>query len=271
MCENVTKLRPLEIVAEDEKDTGENDEIFQDDSVLRSDLKAAVSLTVDYKHRNRMLLSTHLADSKRPRASTDIDSGREPSQSFLMTYSAANSNSRLEMEICPQLVSALQSPTRQVSRRRSVRRSNLTSLQNKKSAGPKKASKPKKKVRFSDNVTIHRISAHQDTQPPPPETFIMIINLKEIWKKLDLDRDKYLNYSELKRFADQVWEDEDVGSMIESYAAHPEKGLEFGEWCAVVKEEEGDIDELIDELYAIFVEEADWSEQEDDEKANIFM
>jgi len=272
-------LRPLNIVFEDEKETSENYDIFQDDVINRSELKTSVSLTLDCQHRNRMLLSTKLGFVERERASTmEIDLSREPSQTFLLTYSAANNKNKLEMEICPQIVSALQASPKQVTRRPSVRRSTVASLQNDKSASPKKclrsdskASKPKKRVRFADNVTIHRISAHRDTAPPPPETFIMIINLREIWKKLDLDRDKHLNRSELKRFADQVWENEDVDRMIESYAAHPEKGLCFGEWCAVLKEEEGDMEELMDDLYTIFVEEPDWSNEEDDEKDNILF
>jgi len=277
-------LRPLEIVFEDEKEVSENYSIFHDDSIKRGELTTSVSLTLDCQHRNRMLLSTKVAASQRERASTlEIDRSRDPSQSFLLTYSATNNKNKLEMEICPQIVSALQASTKQVPRRPSVRRSTVASLQNANSAGPKnclgsdanipfsKASKPKKKVRFADNVTIHRISVHRDSNPPPPpETFIMIINLKEIWKKLDLDRDKHLNRSELKRFVDQVWENEDVDCMIESYAAHPEKGLCFGEWCAVLKEE-GEMEELMDELYTIFVEESDWSEEEDDEKHNILF
>jgi len=276
-------LRPLDIVFEDEKEASDNYNIFQDDGMKRDELTTSVSLTLDCQHRNRMLLSTKLAASQRERASTlEIDMCRDPSQSFLLTYSATNNKNKLEMEICPQLVSALQASTKQVPRRPSVRRSNVASLHDN-SAGPKnclrsdanisfsKASKPKKKVRFADNVTIHRISVHKDSAPPPPETFIMIINLREIWKKLDLDRDKHLNRSELKRFVDQVWENEDVDCMIESYAAHPEKGLCFGEWCAVLKEEEGDMDELIDELYTIFVEEPDWADEEDDEKESVLF
>jgi len=272
-------LRPLEIVFEDEKEASENYNIFQDDGMNRDELTTSVSLTLDCQHRNRMLLSTKLAASQRERASTlEIDMSRDPSQSFLLTYSATNNKNKLEMEICPQIVSALQATTKQVPRRPSVRRSNVASLQNDNSPGPKnclrsdsnsfsKASKPKKKVRFADNVTIHRISVHKDSAPPPPETFIMIINLREIWKKLDLDRDKHLNRSELKRFVDQVWENEDVDCMIESYAAHPEKGLCFGEWCAVLKEE-GEMEELMDELYTLFVEESD---EEDDEKDNDIL
>jgi len=279
MSENETLLRPLDIVPEDEKEASENYDIFHDDGTLRSELKTAVSLTLECQQRNRLLLSTKLAGPKRKRASTtQIDSSREPSQSFLLTYSAANIKNKLEMEISPQIVSALQASTKQVPRRPSVRRTTAASLQSDKSAGPKdekiassKASKKKKKVRFADNVTIHRISVHRDSAPPEPETFIMIIELREIWKKLDLDRDKHLNRSELKRFADKVWENEDAETMIYSYAAHPEKGLCFGEWCAVLKEEEGDMDELIDELYTIFVEEPDWADEEDDEKESVLF
>jgi len=279
MSENDTILRPLDIVFEDEKDVSENYDIFQDDT-MRCELKTAVSLTLDCQHRNRLLLSTKLDIPKRKRASTmEIDKSRGPTESFLLTYSEARNRNKIEMEISPQLVSALQASTKHVPRRPSVRRSTASSLQSDKSAGPKNclrssssiASKPKKKVRFAEKVTIHRISVRRDSAPPTPETFIMIINLREIWKKLDLDRDKHLNMSELKRFADKVWEDEDVEDMIDTYAAHPEKGLCFGEWCAVLKEEEGDFDELMDELYSIFVEDPDGSYEEDDEKDNVIF
>jgi len=283
MSGSVEKLRPLDIVFEEESQENENVHFIEDVGVNRCEMKAAVSLTLECQHRNRMLWSTKLGVLKKKRASTlsiDYSRDRKPSQSFLMTYSAANIKNKLEMEICPELVSALHASTKQVARRPSFLRSKVPSVTNDSSAGSKnclplsasssspKASKSKKKVRFSDKVTIHRISIHKNTAPPPPETFIMIMNLKEVWAKLDLDRDKHLNMLELRSFVDKVWEDEDVESMMKSYAAHPEKGLCFGEWCAVLKEEEGEMDELIDDLYTIFVEE---SEDEDDEKAILYV
>jgi len=289
MNESVELLKPLDILICEEK--SEDSDVLVDLTDNKNPENES-SLTVNIK--NLSLLSTqHSAPI--PIQESIVVPTRKPSQSFLMTYSAgaAKSLPKLKMEIDPRLVAKLQSSPKLVPRRPSARRSNLSSCNKSpssaRSAGPfdclpildmalssnvsPSASyrlspvKPKKKVRFADKVVIHRISVHKGQAPaPPPETFRLIISLKEIWQYLDLDKDKYLNMRELRRFADEVWENEDLDEMMMSYAQHPNKGLSFGEWCAVIKEEEGDIDDLLDDLYDIFVEE---SETEYDEKEDL--
>jgi len=288
MNESVKLLKPLDIIICEGK---------SEDSDLLVDLtdnknpenKSSLSVNVI----NPLLLSTKQS-APIPIKEPIVVPTRKPSQSFLMTYSAgaAKNLPKLKIEIDARLVTKLQSSPKPVSRRPSTRRSNLSSYNKSpsysRSAGPfdclpildiaassnisMSASyrlspvKPKKKVRFADKVIIHRISVHKGQAPaPPPETFRLLISLKEIWQYLDLDKDKYLNMRELRRFADEVWENEDLDEMMRSYAQHPNKGLSFGEWCAVIKEEEGDIDDLLDDLYDIFVEESvtEYDEKED--------
>jgi len=254
-----------------EEDKSDSDCFVDVESAKKKDVS---SLTLNSQNRKQLLLSRlHSAPAH---SKSIVVPSRKPSQSFLMTYSGAKHLPKMKLEIDPRLVHTLQASPKQIARRPSARRSNL-SPSNRSCSNPfdclplldcavsssRVSNKPKKKVRFADTVTIHRISVHKGKAPPPPETFIMIISLREIWKQLDLDKDKHLNMSELRRFADEVWENEDVGKMMRSYASHPDKGLSFGEWCAVLKEEDADMTELIEDLYEIFVYE---SESEDDEK-----
>lgn len=271
MGDDEIKIGTFDIVIEEDK-SGDSDFFVDVETIKKQDVS---SLTLQSQNRKRMLLSRlNSAPSARTPKSVLVPT-REPSQSFLMTYSGV-SQPKIKLEIDPRLVNTLQASPKQIARRPSVRRSNF-SPSNRSCSGPfdclplldcklssyKLSNKPKKKVRFADTVVIHRISVHKGSAPPPPEMFIMIISLREIWKQLDLDKDKHLNMSELRRFADEVWENEDVGKMMRSYASHPNKGLSFGEWAAVLKEEDADMTELIEDLYEIFVYE---SESEDDEK-----
>jgi len=287
MNDSIEKLKPLDIIICEGK--SEDSDVLVDLTDNKNPENES-NLTVNVK--NPLLLFTRHSAPITNQEPIVVPT-RKPSQSFLMTYSAgaANHLPKLKMEIDPRLVTKLQSSPKPVSRRPSARRSNLPSFNKSpssgRSAGPfdclpildiaaasvsMSASsmlspiKPKKKVRFADKVIIHRISVHKGQTPaPPPETFRLIISLKEIWQYLDLDKDKYLNMRELRRFADEVWENEDINKMMKSYAQHPNKGLSFGEWCAVIKEEEGDIDDLLDDLYDIFVEESvtEYDEKED--------
>lgn len=175
---------------------------------------------------------------------------------YFMAYS---SGSLPELEVVvdldPRLVETIETKKKAVQRRPSHRRS---------SSSISCVQKPKKKVRFSETVTIHRISVRKGLVAPPPKTFMLIAHLKEIWKKLDRDNDNYLNIKELGNFVDEVWEDEDVEEMLKSYSKDPEKGMEFTEWCALLKEEDDQLTDLIDDLYTIFVVED--AIDEDDEK-----
>jgi len=226
------------------------------------------SVKMESPKRNHLLLSLRSSGSSFSNNSNApvVVENREPSESFEMTYSERNSQNQLKLEIDPRLVSRLQAPQKQVQRRPSRRRSTARAsecLPLLDVVSSIKAPKPKKKVRFADNVTIHRISIHKGATAPSPETVRFIISLRGVWKQLDLDKDKYLNMTELRRFADELWEDEDVEELMKNYAAHPDKGMSFGEWCALLKEEDPDLTDLIEDLYEIFVEE---SETEDDEK-----
>jgi len=287
MNESIEKLKPLDIIISEGE--SEDSDVLVD---LSDNKNPENKSNMTVKVIDPLLLSTQLS-APIPNQEPKLVQDRKHSQSFLMVYSAgaAKHLPKLKMEIDPRLVRKLQSSPKLVSRRPSARRSNLPSFNKSpssgRSAGPfdclplldvaassnvsMSASyrlsppKPKKKVRFADKVIIHRISVHKGSAPAPPETFRLIISLKEIWQYLDLDKDKYLNMRELRRFADEVWENEDLDEMMKSYAQHPNKGLSFGEWCAVMKEEEGDIDDLLDDLYDIFVEESvtEYDEKED--------
>jgi len=279
MDENLKALSGL-----NEKTSSGLDIVIEEEKGTQSDVVDVKSAQSDDRlgsplNMNRLLLSTQNSAPLMKNYSSIVVKCRKPSESFLISYTAPSTPAQIKMEISPQLVSTLQASKEKVPRRPSVRRSTVTSIskKNSTSSGPfdclplldahissSRLSKPKKKVRFRETVTIHRISVHRGSAAPPtPEMFLWIISLKEIWKYVDLDKDKHLNMKELRRFADKVWEDEDVEDMMSSYASKPDKGLSFGEWCAVLKEEDNDMTELIDDLYDIFVEDA---ETEDDEK-----
>jgi len=119
-----------------------------------------------------------------------------------------------------------------------------------------------KKLRVNEDVIIHRIThADKEASQANPEMYKLVIALKEVWRKLDLDADNYLNLSELTRFCKQIWEEpvEDGGAqkIMEVYAKeHPEKGVNFHEWCILIKEEDPDLRDFVEEIYEIFVDPA---------------
>merc|ERR1719317_42478 len=49
-----------------------------------------------------------------------------------------------------------------------------------------RSEKPKKKVRFDDNVTIHRIEAPSRSPQAMPQMFKLYITLREVWYKVDV-------------------------------------------------------------------------------------
>jgi len=116
----------------------------------------------------------------------------------------------------------------------------------------------RKKVRFNDKVVIHMIEYNEPkTVCANSDTYVLIITLREIWSKIDLDKDGFLNTAELKRFCLEVWEETniDVPTVMSFYAkANPSKGMTFHEWCSLVKDEDEDVENFIDDLYYIFVE-----------------
>jgi len=119
------------------------------------------------------------------------------------------------------------------------------------SKGPKK-----KRVRFDDNVTIYTIECNNSkTVSAEYETHQLVGLLREIWSKLDVDRDGYLSMWELKCFCSEVWDVFDLSNVMSSYAkSNPSKGMDFHEWCGLVQEEQPDMEEFVEDLYEIFVE-----------------
>lgn len=118
--------------------------------------------------------------------------------------------------------------------------------------------KSKKKVRFNDHVVIHTIEYEQPkTVNAMSETYVLIVTMRDIWSRLDLDKDGHLNTAELKRFCLEVWEesDTDIPTIMDVYAKNNrEMGINFHEWCSLVKDEDPEMESFIDDLYDIFVE-----------------
>jgi len=119
-----------------------------------------------------------------------------------------------------------------------------------------------KKHHLNEDVIIHRVT-HGDNEGPvaKPEMYKLVIALREVWIKLDLDDDSFLNISELTRFCKQIWEEpvEDGGAnkIMEVYAKEqPEKGINFREWCILIKEEDPDLKDFVEEIFEIFVDPA---------------
>jgi len=145
------------------------------------------------------------------------------------------------------------------SQRFQMRRKSSAVTVSKTSAASKTKSlskKPKKKVRFDDNVIIHRIEP-PEVPTAVPETYKLLITIKQVWLNLDLDRDEHLNINELQRFCNEVWKEpnSDIHDIMKLYAkANPDKGINFSEWCSLIKDEDPDLKELVDDLYTIFVE-----------------
>jgi len=118
--------------------------------------------------------------------------------------------------------------------------------------------KIKKKVRFNEQVIIHTIEYKQPKRIyGVSDTYLLIVTLREIWSKLDLDKDGYLNMVELERFCLELWVETnvDIPIIMRMYAKTDQnKGLTFHEWCKLVKDEDPEMDTFVDDLYDIFVE-----------------
>jgi len=118
----------------------------------------------------------------------------------------------------------------------------------------------KKKGQFtSDSLKVHQIThPDENSQMARQEIYKLIILLKEAWSKLDLDKDNHLNIPELKRFCEEVWEesvdDSDAKKILDAFAKEdPQKGMNFNEWCLLIKDEDPDLQEFVEEIYEIFV------------------
>lgn len=63
----------------------------------------------------------------------------------------------------------------------------------------------RKTHRLGEEVIIHQVT-HVDKETPVAKTemYKLVIALKEVWMKLDLDEDSFLNLSELTRFCKQI-------------------------------------------------------------------
>jgi len=174
-----------------------------------------------------------------------------------MTY-MSNSHSQLKVPASPEVrVVVGKSLTRalETSTERNIS-SLMSSISIKLSPTCKGKAKSEKKVRFDDNVTIYTIpysSPKKLTQQP--DMYLLAVTLREIWPKLDLDRDGYLNMTELKHFCSEVWNEFDLSIVMARFAkTNPEKGMNFHEWCSLCQEEEPEIEEFVEDLYYLFVE-----------------
>jgi len=112
------------------------------------------------------------------------------------------------------------------------------------------------RVRFDNNVTIRTIECNKSkTVKAKSWIYRVIVLLREIWSKLDLDRDGYLNKTELNYFCSEVYDNFDLTNIMGFYAkSNQNKGMTFHEWCRLVHGEQPDISEFVEELYDIFVE-----------------
>jgi len=123
-----------------------------------------------------------------------------------------------------------------------------------------------KTPKLNENITINRIaSSDMAGSKAKSEIYKIIILLREIWAKLDLDNDKHLNMAELKRFCIAIWEEpvEDGGASVimPSYAKlDPKKGLNFNEWCLLIKDNDPDLQQFVEDIYEIFVDTANHSD-----------
>jgi len=123
-----------------------------------------------------------------------------------------------------------------------------------------------KTPKLNETITINRIaSSDMAGSKAKSEVYKMIILLREIWPKLDLDNDKHLNMAELKRFCIAIWEEpvEDGGAsaIMPSYAKlDPKKGLNFNEWCLLIKDNDPDFQQFVEDIYEIFVDTANHSD-----------
>jgi len=219
-------------------------------------------MLLSLQNKNKNLHNRRGSGDQHSRRGSGDQHGRRGSgnAAYFMAYSSGSfPELEVVLDLDPRLVETIGTKKKKVQRRPSQRRSSSSLF----------LPKPKKKVRFSDTVTIRRISVRKGLVAPPPKTFMLIAHLKEIWKKLDQDNDNYLNIKELGHFVNKVWEDEDVEEMLKGYSKEPDKGMEFTEWCALLKEEDDQLTDLIDDLYAIFVIEDD--KDEDDEKQPLII
>lgn len=123
----------------------------------------------------------------------------------------------------------------------------------------KSVSHIQKKYRLSEDLVIHQVT-HGNKEAPWAKVGIykLVIALKEVWLKLDLDKDNFLNLPELTRFCKHIWEepkaDGGAQKIMEVYAKeNPENGINFREWCLLIKEEDPHLKDFVEEIYEIFV------------------
>jgi len=182
-----------------------------------------------------------------------IRNNTDPLQPALVAYSSKSSVLKQTMFVEDELLEALSAmPEKQVpkpaTQRLSLSRKSVSYIQ--------------KRYRLNEDVIIHGVNYGDEEGPvAKPEMYKLVIALREVWIKLDLDDDSFLNLSELTRFCKQIWEEpvEDGGAkkIMEVYAKeHPEKGMNFREWCILIKEEDPDLKDFVEEIYEIFVDPA---------------
>jgi len=179
-----------------------------------------------------------------------IRNNTDPLQSALVAYSWKSNLLEQTILVEDELLEALSAKSENqvaipASQRLSLNRKSLSHIE--------------KTQNLNEDVIIHQVT-HVDQELPEakPEMYKLVIALREVWIKLDLDKDNFLNLSELTRFCKQIWEEpvEDGGAqkIMEMYSKEqPEKGISFREWCVLIKEEDPDLRDFIEEIYEIFV------------------
>jgi hypothetical protein len=99
------------------------------------------------------------------------------------------------------------------------------------------------------------------------EIYKLIILLREVWVKLDVDKDDHLNMAELKNFCKEIWSEpkEDGGAslIMNEYAkVNSKKGLNFAEWCILIRDEDPKLQDFVEEIYDRFLDESTETEED---------
>merc|ERR1712045_695695 len=111
-----------------------------------------------------------------------------------------------------------------------------------------------KRVHFADDDGT---SALVEIRYITPRNSMSMDKVDGIWAVLDQDKDGLLNFKELSYFAKTVFldvQDSDVRDMlIKEDTGEMSEGLNFSEWCKVVRNTDADVERLVDDLYRVFV------------------
>jgi len=220
---------------------------------ITDDFKAKPTNPIGLKLKggSKGIASSYSHDLRAPK--NRIRNNTDPHQPALVAYSWKSNVLQQTIWVEDELLEALSAkPKKQdlipPSQRLSLSRKSVSYIQ--------------QKQNLNQDVIIHEVT-HTDQEATEAQTqmYKLVIALREVWIKLDLDKDNFLDLSELTRFCKQIWEEpvEDGGAqkIMEMYAKeNPQKGINFHEWCILIKEEDPDLKDFIEEMYEIFVDPA---------------